>query len=555
MRRTTTVLIGLVGVAAVTTTLTARPPARVTEEPLGEIGPGVPPGEAAADVSMDGRRVAWRDRQGERWTVRVNGIARGTPHEKVEAVRLSHDGERLAYCAKDGKSWRVFVDDTASAAFDEVGAPHFSADGRHVAFWAKRGKLSVIVLDGTDGPAYAEVGEPSFAPEDGRVVYPAKRRKKWVVVDGSEERGPEQNSIWRGEVRLGGQRSAYGETGGFVLQVPWLRFTPQRAGLVYFAELDDGWAPVVLGRTGPAFRIVSWPVVFGTNEERAAYAGVRASASFTGGEKAKGHVVIDGVAGPAYEGEPTEKAGSGLLKAFAGLPQGVLALGVRPWGLSARRHGVSDPVVSRDHQHVAYGARRGPSDFVVVKDGTPGASFTRITCDPSFSDDGRLVYVAVSGEKLVLVADEKRVAEVPWKGADCTDLHVVGEHAVFVAGDGEGLDRVFIDGRQVGEHAAGSVTHLTTLAQGETLHVAYEVHQQAVRSDLAEQFRRLERVLDPGAVRPATASPLFVVLDGAAGPVFDEVVTPTLLMSSEGGLTYVARKGRQFVRVTQLPES
>ncbi|WP_239488635.1 hypothetical protein [Luteitalea sp. TBR-22] len=132
------------------------------------------------------------------------------------------------------------------------------------------------------------------------------------------------------------------------------------------------------------------------------------------------------------------------------------------------------------------------------------------------------------------MADDARVKEVAWKGADCTALSLAGEHAVFVASDGDSTYRVFVDGRQVAEHTARRLDNVRTSLSGETVHVAYDLTQR-------------------DASGKATS---VVAVDGAAGPVYDEILSagiPTI--SVEGTVTYVARRGRQFVRVTQVPET
>jgi len=524
----------MVSAAAVVTVLGSGPNARVTEEVLGEISPGIDPADVSPVVSNDGLRIAWEERQGKRSTLRLNGVLEGTAHDEIAAIRFSPTGARVAYAAKDGKGWRFIVDGAASPVYEMVGTLRFSADGRRMAYSAKTDGKWVVVVDGVAGRPYDEVGAPIFSPDGQRVLHPAKRNKKWVVVENGEERGPERTEIWRGDYQIGGQLFNNVRIGATRIVGAWARFAPDEQRYVYFVGVKDGWAPVLSGtEPGPGFAIVDWPVFFGAQFARVAYAGARVSKPFAGGEKATGQVVIDGVAGPPSEGEATEQAGAGLAKSFFGQPQTVLQRGVLLGGVNAGLHGVSGPTVSPDREHIAYVSRRGANDVVVVRDGAVGPRLDRISCGPRFTASGVMAYAGVLGDALVLMADDERRLAFSWEGADCERFAVEGEHIVLAASDGHGLYRVFKDGRQVAEHAATRLGSLRLSSEGETLHVAYEVRQGA----------------------PDGTASSCVVLDGTQGRTYDEILEEVLQVSPEGKVTYVARRGRQFVRVTQVPET
>lgn len=533
MSRMRTVFTGLlVSSAAVAAVFATSPASRVVEEVLGEISVGIDPDDVRPTVSSDGQKVAWEERQGKRSTVRLNGVVQGTAHDEVDLIQFSLHGERFAYAARDGKAWQVFADGTAPSAHEKVMGLSLSRDGRRVAYGAKKDGKWLIVQDGVGGRAYDEVGAPIFSPDGARVIYPAKRNKKWVVVENGEERGPEMAEIWLGRSHMDGY---------IVSGLPWAFFPslsedgatldPNR--FAYYAQVKDGWVPVVAGREqGPAFEVVAWPTFFGAQSERVVYAGARVVTLYGRGEKATGQIVIDGVAGQPREGEPTETAGSGLLKALGGAPPKGIDRGVQ-LGLNARAHGVSSPAVSKDRLHLAYASRRGANDYVVVRDDVAGPRFDRISCGPQFGANGAVFYVGLSGDTLVLMANDARLGEVVWKGADCTGLSLAGEHAVFVASDGDSTYRVFMDGRQLAEYRADRLGSVRTSLAGETLHLAYQVTQQDASGKASS----------------------FVVLDGAEGNRYDTILAPGPELSPGGAVTYVARRGRQFVRVTQIPET
>jgi hypothetical protein len=254
-----------------------------------------------------------------------------------------------------------------------------------------------------------------------------------------------------------------------------------------------------------------------------AYAGAEVKTGFGGGAKGIGRMIVDGEAGPVYEGKSTKSFGRFMLEAAGGyISYHRLANGVGPFNVL--HYGVSSPRPSPDGQHIAYAARRDDDDYVVVLDGDNGPSYTSIACGPQFTPEGTLVYVGVEGEKLVLVKNVERVSEFGWKDADCTGLWTPGgDHVVYIAWADDHV-RVFIDGTPGDEYEAKNVD-IETGWLDEKLHVAYAVRG---KEDDRDEF---------------------VVVDGEEGKRYDEVFA--LQVSEDGTVKYVARQGRKFFRVTQ----
>jgi hypothetical protein len=318
--------------------------------------------------------------------------------------------------------------------------------------------------------------------------------------------------------------------------------------------VDKAWSLIIAGAAGPEFDAVTWPVFWGSDERHYSYAGA-AVKGFTG-LKGAGQVIVDSDSGPVYEGESTAApgqavAGTGALAAGvaaaiaygandAGYESGIRLSEGALKSFRARSFGVSSPSVSPDGRHVAYAARRGKTDYVVVRDGDVSRSFESIPCNPVFGPDGRLVYVGVEGDKLVVMVDGERLNEFAWEGVDdCSVMTFTeGGHFVYAAAQGghqyddgytsRAKRRVFVDGKAGKEYDAMAVRNLQTLLTGPELHLAYEVHNDKYHNDAS-----------------------FAVVDGLEGKPYDALMPYSLQFSGEKNVTYVARRGRKILRVTQ----
>ncbi len=111
-------------------------------------GPALPPGmppEALPMIPGMGPGV-----EGGRWWIVVDDERVGDGHDEVGDPVFGPDGRRVAYRARDGEAWRVWCGGRSSDAYDHVSAPVFIDDGQALAFGARRGAELLRVTVGLE---------------------------------------------------------------------------------------------------------------------------------------------------------------------------------------------------------------------------------------------------------------------------------------------------------------------------------------------------------------------------------------------------------------------
>jgi hypothetical protein len=225
-------------------TSVAAPPSQTIQAGAEELIAEKPPACPALDdedvASRDGRKVAWRCRANDRWTVFVNGVPQGGGFEEAHWLTFSPDGQHVAFAARHDKRWTIVEDGKERpTTYEEVGPPVYSDDGKHIVHAAKATKKWMLVMDGEPrGGEFDDILSQSLSPDGQRVAYVGRRRNKFVVV------------------------------------------------------LD--------GKEGTPFDIVGG-IGFSSDSRRFAYAGADVNRGF-GKQKAVGRATIDGTAGPTFEG-------------------------------------------------------------------------------------------------------------------------------------------------------------------------------------------------------------------------------------------------------------
>ena len=94
------------------------------EELIAEKAPSCDAVDDEDVVSDDGRKLAWRCRANDKWTVQVNGVSQGGTFDQVRSLTFSLDSQHVAFAARSDKRWVVVGDGTARpGTYADVGAP------------------------------------------------------------------------------------------------------------------------------------------------------------------------------------------------------------------------------------------------------------------------------------------------------------------------------------------------------------------------------------------------------------------------------------------------
>ena len=384
-----------------------------------------------------------------------------------------------------------------------------------MAFAARRGNRWMVVGDGTERPGtYADVGTPLYSADGKRMAFRAKPAKKWVLIVDSQPQPAEFDGI---------------ET--------WT-FSPDGQRVAYVGRRGDKFIVVVDGKEGTPFDIVAG-IRFSSDSRRFAYAAADVKRGF-GKQKAVSRAVIDGAAGPAFEGT---QVGSLLKNAVTGsTPQ--IATGYRTqfW---VDTHGVSTPVFSPDAARVAYAAHR-ERDAAVMLDGEPGSAFSSIIAGPVFSPDNRHIAIAITdNEAKTLVIDGANVGRGPTGGTDfITELTFAPDNQrlayVGITGGslyeqgytGRARRRVYVDGVAGTEYDVPYLGRLQFTPDGK--HVFYVV------GGLPEGSRKVG----------------FLVVNGREGKRYDDIFGRPRFDEDQRAISYTAQSGRRFYSVrTSIEET
>lgn len=293
----------------------------------------LPAGGGTYKPSPDFTRLAAAVKVGDRVAVMLDGAEQGR-HEKVDASRMafSADGRHLAYAAADGGRWYVVKDGTRlgrPGGYDAVrpGSVVLSDHGERSAFVARVGRFSVVVVDGRDVAGFDEVSAQNV------VLSPDGLRAGCVGRRGDKNL-----------VVVDGRETEIAKDCEYVLS-PGCDHFAYRIGPAAGGVVVDGVA-VDDRRAGP----LGGTMNFAPDGRRCAFV-----ATYQTPAKGGRAAFVDGKAGDVYDGIP------------------------------------GSPVFSPDGRHVAYAARDGRAQFVVV-DGKPGPRFRAAVWDnPRFSPDGRHV--------------------------------------------------------------------------------------------------------------------------------------------------------------------
>jgi hypothetical protein len=363
-----------------------------------------------------------------------------------------------------------------------------TADRRHRVDIVQRSGAQWVLVDGQRRAAYRGIAAWSLATGDGgRVVYAARRGDRWVVVDGRP--GPAYDGI--GEIAVG----AHGR-------------------LAYAAERGGRWQVIV---DGAADRAAGWTAILART---LAFSQDGAHLIYAAEDASGVHVVVDGVAGPAWTA-------------------------------------VGQLAMNDAGTHVVYAARRGRDAFAVIG-GAIG---------PRFSDIAQLV-VARRGARTAYLGDAGRAAHIVVDGAvgpavqgrvRALQISADGANVAHIESDLAAGDRVICDGAELATApprtlAASSLAFVAAPACAVVYVLQERAGMRVVRGGVAEPS--YEEV-GPLAISPdghhvgyaaRRGADWRVVIDGGEHPGGRWAEAP--VWSPDGTRTgYLTRRGAQAVAV------
>jgi Tol biopolymer transport system component len=399
----------------------------------------------------------------------------------------------------------------------------FSPDFRHVAFEEETDNFSRawVVLDGVKHKEYKwqpHFGQVQFSPDSKRTAYAADdgNGKFFIVSDGAEIKegdGQMYSPAFSPDSKRLAFISVHGKKVFAVVDGAtgpeyddwgnsYSFFSPDSRRYGYMACRDGNWFSVIDGVEGKRHRCdcaedlqfspdgsrISYCLEFGENRGRIAYYGKRAGkyVVVTDGIESKEYDEVNGIGGPE---DPFSSDGNRI--AHAAKRNGKCFAVIDGKEEKPYDALLLGPRFSLDSKHVAYVARDGGKSVLII-DGNLKQRFDEVVCTPTLSPDGaRFAYSVKRGEKYVVGLD----------GVECKEQYDVGPPYC-------------VDGDWI-----------------------------SVYNPLA--FSPDSRVLAYCARR---GKERFVVVNGVAGPSYDDVETIAFTSDSKRAV-YIAQRGNKKLLV------
>jgi roadblock/LC7 domain-containing protein len=532
------------------------------------LGP-IPPQGAQWCFGPNGWRFGHIAERDGKWTATVDGVE-GPAYDHIAGRIVFSPGDlRYAYVAQKGDRWCVVADGQEGTEWEQIDEDSvvFSPDGKRLAYAARKAGKQYAVIDGVPSPAYEEVAleGPVFSPDSKRVGYRARLAPEGQKADEAPAPGPSE-----AELASILEKLPKGEKVEFSFGA-----TGEGMGMVD----APCWAAVVDGVPGSRHASVESPVVFSPDGKRVAYA-----VGIENGTKRQ--VYVDGVAGPTLggledlddpmrdllsprrgpilfspdsahvlyvawiehrlmvvvDGVPTPAQGSVDVGSLQFSPDGkrVAYRGSQGGKLYAVVDGVAGPAFdcmsmgrrpwfSRDSKHVAYKAAvvKGGS-WCVVLDGVAGPPFSNVFGEVEFGADGKMAYAGGQvPEGMYLVVDGvvgEKLYSVGPIGFSPDGKRMACPAAIYNVGRGLLVDGAILGGSGYDPPYWGTAEHRPVFSP-DSKHVALV-------------FRR-----DPRCV---------MVLDGVAGPEWDQIWGERFAFHEDGTLEYLAVRDKVIYNVKHV---
>jgi hypothetical protein len=352
--------------------------------------------------SPDSTHFGYAASRGNKWFVVLDG-KEGKEYDFIAGgLVFSPDGRHLAYVASTGnKNFVVLDEKEGREEYDGIGGYSlaFSPDSTHFGYAASRGNKWFVVVDGKEGKEYDGIGGYSFYfSYKGSVVENKKEIKKDalaprpIIPSGKMSQRPTTLPIiYVNFARMGnkwlydalikdalvfspdGRHLAYvartgnkksfvvvdGKEGkGYDFIAPGsIVFSPDSTHPAYAGRAGNKWLVVVDGKEGKEFDLIAGDsIVFSPDSTHLAYGAKIANKWF---------VVVDGKEEekPYDDGMMTTEAAH---REEASEAAKVRAGSREPFMYYTVVNGKGKPIFSPDSKHVAYAARTGDKEFVVV---------------------------------------------------------------------------------------------------------------------------------------------------------------------------------------------
>ncbi|MBI3597403.1 MAG: PD40 domain-containing protein [Nitrospirae bacterium] len=354
----------------------------------------------------------------------------------VPPVSTSVDGRRIAYKVKHGDKFLIVVDGIPGREYDWIiDPPKFSRDGTRYMYPAWRGKKQrhVMVINGVESEEFDHLGLSFYFTDDGRPAYVGVREieSPYPPPAAADGKVPEFERETEG-ITMNERVYRYGDTGGhystwvarpgrrLILirdeipspeydEIGWIDFSPDGRRLAYSARIGDTWKVIADGVEHGDYELalpfggVEHPAFFSPDGRRLAYAAKH------GG---KWHAVIDGAEGPAFD----------FVDAFGGR-------------------------FSPDSRRTVYKAERSGKQFIVADGVEQASAYDRIGTTEFTPDGSTLAYLASRGNERLLVIDgvERPRPQGGWDWGLYFGFSPDGRRVAYVAPE-QPKWKVFVDG-------------------------------------------------------------------------------------------------------------
>lgn len=474
------------------------------EELFAQVSPGA---EVKRTVASE-HHFAWVEKQGGKYTVRLDSKQQGDVYDAVDSLGFSRDEAHFAFFGKHSSEWTLVVDGQSRAnGYTYVTSIAFQPQGSAMAYCECRGKKCHLVVDGNEtGAEYEDISYPRYTRDGKRIAFLAKRSRKWVAVVDGKELGPDFDEVW----------------------FPSWGFSRDGSRFFVTGRLNGKWVHTVDGAATPGFDVLSH-LVFSRDNQHYAYCGADSKGGMKK-QKVIGTVVKDGKPVATYEG----RGMVGNWSIFAGSHESMVG-GVRD--LTTDFHGVAAPDFDPDAKLV-YAARRDKGDVAVFHDNEAGPGFDEILSPIVFTPDSQhFAYVASLRGDFVEVRDNKVVRTIPAGKRGATDVGWIA-----MTGDAAHLAYETISGGEKYKAAQTPRAYRTMVLDGQAGHEYDALNLTNFDFD-ADSRHYFYEVLGAEGNRD------LLNVDGHESRLYDDVTYPRFVPENKT-VAFVARDGARFLRVT-----